>query len=138
MGSKRVLNVATPTAITDAATKAYVDSLQTPIASLASIVNKLSTAPAFDNTNFWNSLRREKSGSGTTLVFVYYISAAYIVGGTVGTVYTLSGVEYYLPKLTYSSITVDPTFSFSTLPLFNGNSGYQVFLPGASSTDTTS
>ena len=52
MGSKRILNVATPTASTDAATKAYVDNLQTTITSLTSIVNKLSTAPAFDNTLF--------------------------------------------------------------------------------------
>jgi hypothetical protein len=137
MGSKRILNVATPTASTDAATKAYVDNLQTTITSLTSIVNKLSTAPASGNVNFWNSLRREKAGSGTTLAFLYYIPTAYIVGGTGATVYVISGVEYYLPLLQHSTITIDPTFSFSSLPLSSSNPGYQVFLPGASSTDTT-
>jgi hypothetical protein len=137
MGSKRILNVATPTASTDAATKAYVDNLQTTITSLTSIVNKLSTAPASGNVNFWNSLRREKSGSGTTLAFLYYIPTAYIVGGTGAAVYVISGVEYYLPLLQHSTITIDPTFSFSSLPLSSSNAGYQVFLPGASSTDTT-
>ena len=137
MGSKRILNVATPTASTDAATKAYVDNLQTTITSLTSIVNKLSTAPAFDNTLFWNSLRREKAGPGTTLVYLYYIPSAYIVGGTGGTLYVLSGVEYYLLMLQHSTITIDPTFTFNTLPLSSSNSGYQVFLPGNASSDTT-
>jgi len=137
MSNKRIINVATPTASTDAATKAYVDNLQNTITSLTSIVNKLSTAPAFDNTLFWNSLRREKAGSGTTLVFLYYIPTAYIVGGTGATVYNLSGVEYYLPMLQYSNITIDPTFTFNSLPLSSSNSGYQLFSPGASSSDTT-
>jgi len=69
MGSKRILNVATPTASTDAATKAYVNNLVSTIASLTSIVNKPSTAPASGNINFWSSLRRENSGCGTTLAF---------------------------------------------------------------------
>ena len=136
MGSKRILNVATPTASTDAATKAYVDNLQTIITSMTSIVNKLSTAPASGNVNFWNSLRREKAGSGTTLVYLYYIPSAYIVGGTGGTLYVTSGVEYYLPMLQHSTITIDPTFTFNTLPLSSSNSGYQVFLPGNASSDT--
>jgi hypothetical protein len=137
MESKRILNVSTPTASTEAATKAYVDNLQTTITSLTSIVNKLLTAPASGNVNFWNSLRREKSGSGTILAFLYYIPTAYIVGGTGAAVYIISDVEYYLPLLQHSTIKIDPTLSFSNLPLSSSNSGYQVFLPGASSTDTT-
>jgi hypothetical protein len=34
MGSKQILNVATPTASTDAATKAYVDTLKTDVEKL--------------------------------------------------------------------------------------------------------
>ena len=108
--------------------------LKSDYAALISIVNKLSTAPAINNLNFWNSLRREKVDEGNT--WLYYISTSYIVGG-IGTVYTASGVEYYLPSLNYSSITIDPTFSFITLPLFSGSSGYRVCLLGASSPDTT-
>ncbi len=136
MTNKRIINVATPTASTDAATKAYADSLVVNLANLTSIVNKLSTAPASDNANFWNSLRREKTGTTTTLVFLYYIPTAYIVGGT-ATKITLSGVEYYMPRLTHSTITIDPTFTFATSPLSTGAAGYEVILPGASSTDTT-
>jgi len=84
MGSKRILNVAKPTARTDAATKACVDNRVSTIASLTSIVDKLSTAPASGNVNFWISLRRKKSGSGTTLTFLYYIPTAYIDGETGG------------------------------------------------------
>ena len=43
MGPTRITNVGTPTASTDAATKTYIDNLQTTIASLTSIVNKLLT-----------------------------------------------------------------------------------------------
>ena len=137
MSNKRIINVATPTASTDVATKASVDNLQTTIFYLTSIVNKISTAPAFENTLFWDSFRREKAGSGTTLVFLCFIPTAYILGGTGAAVYNLSGVEYYLPMLQHSNITVDPTFTFHSLPLSSSISGYQVFLPGSSSSDTT-
>jgi hypothetical protein len=69
-------------------------------------------------------------------VFLYFISTAYIVGGAGATVYNLSGVEYYLPMLQHSNITLDPTFTFKSLPLSSSNSGYQLFSPGASSSDT--
>jgi hypothetical protein len=155
MSSKRILNVATPIASTDAATKAYVDSggsfstdvatlkanvatLQTNLAALTSIVNKLSTAPTSDNVTFWNSLRRERvlGVYGTTLVSLYYIPTAYIVGGAAPKI-TLSSVDYYLPRLTYSNVTGDPIFDFATESLSPTTSGYQLILPGTFSNEVT-
>jgi hypothetical protein len=70
-------------------------------------------------------------------VCLYFIPTAYIVGGIGATVYNLSDVEYYFPMRQHSNITVDPTFIFNSLPLSSSNSGYQVFSPGSSSSDTT-
>jgi hypothetical protein len=116
--------------------KTDVAKLKTDLTALTSLVNKLSTAPAFDNVNFWNSLRREQAGSGSSLTFLYYIPTAYIVGGTGGRVFVLDGVEYFLPRLTTSSTTIDPTFTFSNLNFSGSNPGFKVTLPGTASTDT--
>ena len=138
MGAKRILNVAKPTASTDAATKACVDNLQTIITSLTSIVNKLLSARATNNTTFWNSLRCERLGTydgSSNDVYMYFIPTTYIVGDSFPTILTLSGVDYYMPRLMASSISVDPSFTFGVTPLGTWGTGYTVYFPGLSSTD---
>ncbi len=136
MGAKKIINLAMPTAGIDAATKEYVDGLVTDIAALTAVVDRLSLSPAAGDTRFWNSLRREQAGSGTSLVFWYYIPTAYIVGGVGGTVFSLSGTDYYLPRLIHSTTTVDPTFAFSNGPISGSTPGFKVTLPGSTSTDS--
>jgi hypothetical protein len=55
--------------------KTDVAKLKTEYAALLSIVNKLSTAPAANNTTFWNSLRRERlatyDGSSNDVYVLY-------------------------------------------------------------------
>jgi hypothetical protein len=138
MGSKRLLNVGTPTANTDAATKAYVDNLQTTITSLTSIVDKLSRAPAANYTNFWNSLRRLRTGvfdHSSHSGYMYFIPIAYIVGDSSPTIVTFSGVDYYIPRLTASSISIDPVFDWGVTPYGTWVAGYTVYNPGSPSTD---
>ncbi len=81
--------------------KTDVTNLKTDYAALLSIVNKLSMAPAADNTTFWNSLRRERSGTCSYSyddTYMYFIPTAYIVGDYFPATITLSGVEYYMPR----------------------------------------
>jgi len=118
--------------------KTDVAKLKTDYTALLSIVNKLSTAPAANNTTFWNSLRRERLGTydgSSNDVYMYYIPTAYIVGDSSPTKITLSGVDYYMPRLTASSISIDPTFAFGVTPLSTSGAGYTVYSPGSTSTD---
>jgi hypothetical protein len=118
--------------------KTDVAKLKTDYAALLSIVNKLSTAPVANNTTFWNSLRRERLGTydgSSNDVYMYYIPTAYIVGDSSPTKITLSGVDYYMPRLTASSISIDPTFAFGVTPLSTSGAGYTVYSPGSTSTD---
>jgi hypothetical protein len=100
--------------------KTDVAKLKTDYATLLSIVNRLPTAPATNNTTFWNSQRRERLGiydGSSNDVYMYYNPTAYIVGNSSPTKITLSGVDYYRPRLTSSSISIDPTFAVGFTPL---------------------
>ena len=66
---------------------------------------------------------------------MYYILTAYIVGDNFPTIITLSGVDYYMPRLMASSISVYPAFSFGVTPLGTWGASYTVYSPGSSSID---
>ncbi len=116
--------------------KADVAKLKTDYAALLSIVNKLSMAPAANNTTFWNSLRRLRYGVydySSDNGYMYFIPTAYIVGDLSPTIITLSGVDYYSPELKPNFVSIEPAVSFGVVPYGTRYAWYTVYNPGSSS-----
>jgi hypothetical protein len=87
---------------------ADVTKLKNDLAALTTIVNKMNASPLPTQVSFWNSIRRESVGSGTTLEYLYFIPSTYISGGTGFYWAATNGLTYCLVRLQASNITSTP------------------------------